>query len=157
MRGRVARLLGVAVALGIVVALAACGGGASSSAPTLSDPSATGREQATRFLALLQSKDTAGLDAFLDPAFQLQRADGTGATKPEYLAKPAQVASFELGPSVSAVQNGPLLTVRWELTVVESIGGQPQREGLAPRLSTFVWSDGDWKLLSHANFNLPAG
>jgi hypothetical protein len=34
--------------------------------------------------------------------------------------------------------------------------GTELSDASAPRLSTFVWSDGDWQLLSHANFNAPA-
>lgn len=158
MRIRAISLTLAAVLVAAAATLTACAGSGTSSpsaAPSLADPTATGREQVTRFLSLLQAGDTAGLDAFLDPAFQLQRSDGSGATKAEYLANPAKVKSFELGPDLVVVQSGLVMTVRWSLVADETINGQQQSTGLAPRLSTFVWSDGGWKLLSHANFNVP--
>lgn len=138
----------------MVLAGAACG--ADDPAPALADPAATGRELATEFLTILQSADLGALDEFLAPGFQLQRADGSGATKAEYLEKPASVQQFELGTNVSAVQQGEVLTVRWTVVITEVINGQPGATGEAPRLSTFLWSDGRWRMISHANFNLPA-
>src|SRR5262249_59963606 len=83
--------------------------------PKLKDPNATGAKLATKFLTLLQDKDLKGLAAFLDPSFQLQRADGTGATKAQYLANPSTVTSFKIGPRLTAVEAGDLLTLRWQL------------------------------------------
>lgn len=137
-----------------VAAMAACG--ADDPAPTLADPSATGRELATEFLTILQAGDIEALDEFLAPGFQLQRADGSGATKDEYLQKPASVQQFEIGADVNGVQQGKVLTVRWTVVITEVINGQPGATGEAPRLSTFLWSDGRWRMTSHANFNLPA-
>jgi hypothetical protein len=107
-------------------------------------------------MTLLQNQDTAGLDSFLAPAFQLQRADGSGAAKADYLTKLPTIKSFTLGPDVEAVQDGDLLTVRWQLETDEVANGQSLGLGEAPRLSTFVWRDGRWQMLSHSNFNLPA-
>ena len=64
---------------------------ADSAIPTLADPNATGRELATEFVTILQSGDRAALDAFLDESFQIQRADGSGGNRVDYLAKPAKV------------------------------------------------------------------
>ena len=126
------------------------------STPKLKDANAKGEQLATKFLTLLQTKDAKGLNAFLDPALQLQRADGTGATKAEYLANPAAVTSFELGDTVTAVQHDDVLSVRWTLKVNLTIDGQPYRTTEAPRLSSFRWNGKTWRLVSHANFNVPA-
>ena len=126
------------------------------SAPKLKDPNATGEKLVTKFLTLLQSGDTKGLAAFLDPAFQLQRADGTGVNRAEYLANPAKVSSFKLGPDLVTVQHRDALTVRWQLEVDVSIDGTQYRTTEAPRLSTFRWDGRQWRLVSHANFNVPA-
>lgn len=126
-----------------------------SDAPALADLDATGRELATEFLTILQDGDVDELREFLADGFQIQRADGSGATKAEYLENPAQIDSFELGDTLTAVQQGDVLTVRWTLRVSEVIDGEAFGTGEAPRLSTFVYVDGRWRLLSHANFNLP--
>ena len=137
-----------------VVALTGCSTVQPSSAPSLADPNTTGRELSTQFLTLLKSGDSAGLEAFLAPAFQIQRADGSGETKSEYLADPASITSFELGPELTAVQDGSLLTVRWQLATNETINGEKLATGMSPRLSTYVWSNGAWRMVSHANFNV---
>lgn len=125
-------------------------------APELADVNTTGRELATEFLTILQGGDTADLGEFLADGFQIQRADGSGATKAEYLENPAEVGEFTLGDTLTAVQQDDVLTVRWTLEVSESIDGSDFSGDEAPRLSTFVYVDGRWRLLSHANFNLPA-
>ena len=129
----------------------------SDAVPVVTDVKETGTELVTKFLNILQSGDRAALDAFLDPAFQLQRADGSGADKAQYLENPATVKSFELGKELSSVLNGDVLSVRWSVIGNVTINGKEIEKGAAPRLSTFVWHDGSWRLLSHANFALPAG
>lgn len=140
-------------AMTITGALAACSD--SKAAPKASDPAVTGRELVTEFLTILQNDDRAALADFLDPAFMLQRADGTGANRAEYLASPAKVSAFTIQPGLQASQDGDVLAVRWAVRVDEVVNGSSVVKGEAPRLSSFHWTDGQWKLLSHANFNLP--
>ena len=148
---------GVVLAIAVLALTASLGAPASAaSAPKLKNPDATGEKLATRFLTLLQNNDGKGLAAFLDPSFQLQRADGTGATKSEYLANPATVTSFKLGPELTAVQAGDLLTLRWQLEANVQIDGTQYRTTEAPRLSVFRWDGRRWRMVSHANFNVPA-
>jgi len=144
----------VLAALALTVFLAAPASAAS--APRLKDPDATGEKLATKFLTLIQNKDTKGLTAFLDPSFQLQRADGTGATKSEYLANPATLTTWKIGPQLTAVQAGDVLTVRWQLEANVQIDGAQYRTTEAPRLSVFRWDGREWRIVSHANFNVPA-
>lgn len=144
------------VALG-PLALSSCAQDESSDAvPVVTDVQATGRELATQFLTILQSGDKTALQAFLDDAFQLQRADGSGADKAQYLENPATVKSFTLGKELTAAINGDVMTVRWSVVGNVVINGKEIGKGEAPRLSTFVWHNGSWHLLSHANFALPA-
>jgi len=150
---RVASVLAIA-ALAFTVFLAAPA--AAASAPRLKDVDATGEKLATKFLTLLQDKDLKGLAVFLDPSFQLQRADGSGATKSEYLANPSTVTSFEIGPELTAVQAGDLLTLRWQLEANTQINGTQYQTTEAPRLSVFRWDGRQWRMVSHANFNVPA-
>jgi hypothetical protein len=144
----------VLAALALTVFLAAPASAAA--APRLKDPDATGEKLATKFLTLLQTKDQKGLAAFLDPSFQLQRADGTGATRSEYLANPSTVNSFKIGPELTAVQAGDLLTLRWQLEANTQINGTQFSTTEAPRLSVFRWDGRQWRIVSHANFNVPA-
>jgi hypothetical protein len=122
-------------------------------APVLSDPDATGRELTSEYMSILQDGDAGALEEFLGDVFVVQRADGSTATRDEYLATPIEVSSFELGPDVLGEQDGDVLVVRWAVRATEAsdVGAMSDQE--APRLSTFVWRDGDWKLVAHANFN----
>jgi len=143
-------------AAGLALGLVSCGSDTASDAvPTLADPSATGRELAERFITILKNKDSDALADFLAAGFQIQRADGSGATREEYLATDINISSFELGETVTAVQDGATLTVRWSLMIDETINGEVTGKAQAPRLSAFVWDNNDWRLLSHANFNPP--
>lgn len=126
-----------------------------SGVPTLADPNATGRELAERFITILKNKDQAALAEFLAAGFQIQRADGSGADRAQYLEADIKISSFELGKDVSAVQDGATLTVRWSLMIDETINGKVTGKAQAPRLSTFIWENNGWRLLSHANFNPP--
>jgi hypothetical protein len=143
-----------AVVLGL--GAASCGDD-EDSAPTLDDPSATGTELVDEHFTHLVDGDEQGLDGLLSDAFTVQRADGSTATKDEYLAELPELKDFEIG-DLSARQDGPALVVGYDQTVeAEQIGGTRFQGGSAPRLSTFVWQDGDWYLTSHANFNVPTG
>lgn len=126
-----------------------------SGVPTLADPNATGRELAEQFITILKNKDQSALTDFLAPGFQIQRADGSGADRAQYLDTDINISNFELGSDVTAVQDGATLTVRWSLMIDETINGEVTGKAQAPRLSTFVWENNGWRLLSHANFNPP--
>ncbi len=151
------RLVGALVALVCAVGLSGCSSDKPSDAvPVVTDVNATGRELVTKFLTILQAGDKAALDGFLDDSFQIQRADGSAANKSKYLQNPSQVKSFALGKELTASMNGGVLIVRWSLVVDETINGKEIAKGEAPRLSSFLWHDGAWRLASHANFALPA-
>jgi hypothetical protein len=151
----------LAFALLVAVGLGACSddsssGSSTTTVPTLLDPSATGRELATEFMTILQREDRADLEAFLAEGFVIQRADGSTATRDEYLAAPITVSSFDLGPDVLGVQDGDVLVVRWSVKAAETTAAGALGAEIAPRLSTFVWRDDEWRMVSHANFNPPA-
>ena len=153
---RTVRYLVASLAVAGGVLLTSCSTDRPSDAlPVVTDVNATGRELAQRFITILKDKDQAALADFLAGAFQIQRADGTGANRAEYLEADIKISSFELGPEVYAVQEANTLTVRWSLQIDEVINGKTTGKKLAPRLSTFLWENGAWRLLSHANFNPP--
>lgn len=120
-----------------------------------SDPQKTGRALVERFFDLL-SKDSPseGLDAFLSPAFQICRADGSFANKQEYLANPAKVERFTIADDgFRAYRDGPALTVRFAIDVEEQIDGGEVAAMQAMRSGTFLQEGGRWRLLSWCNFN----
>lgn len=123
--------------------------------PRLADPEATGRRLAQRFFDLLASEDNrADLDAFLSPAFQICRADGTFANKQEYLANPARVGTFRIArDGFRAYQDGPVLTVRFLIDIDETIDGGRIQALRAVRTGTFLFEGGRWRLVSWCNFN----
>jgi hypothetical protein len=121
--------------------------------PKVADVDATARELVVEWMTILQKGDKAALETFLSPAFRLVRADGTAFGKAAYVANPAKVDTYELSSAFEAAQDGPTITVHWAVEVSESFDGKPAGTAEAPRLSTFVWNDGRWRMLSHANFN----
>jgi hypothetical protein len=140
-----------------VLALAAAPGAsgtraAGRPAPHLANPAATGKQLVNRFFTLLLRKDRAGLERFLSPAFQVQRADGSGAGKKEYLANLPTVNQFHI-TGLRATQDGATLVVRYLAQVEGVVNGKPYTPGPAPRLSVFAWNGKRWRLAAHANFN----
>jgi len=146
----------IVITTALACAVLAAGPAAAKAAPTAKDADATGRVLVTKFMTILQSGDRAALAKFLDPAFQLQRADGTGANRAQYLANPAKVGQFVLGDTVTGVQHGDVLTVRWTLRADVNVSGTQYSANEAPRLSVFRWTGNAWRMISHANFNVPA-
>jgi hypothetical protein len=117
-----------------------------------SDAVETGKELATKFFTLIQKKDAAGLDKMLSPAFQLERADGTGSGKADYLKNLPTLNSFELS-DFSASRVGSVLVVRYLATATGIVNGKPYTPGPAPRLSVFARNGKRWQIVAHANFN----
>jgi hypothetical protein len=153
----VVRRVGVIVLVATALALAATAAGATATrAPSGSSTEAQAEKQATRFITLLQKNDLTGLKAFLSPAFQLQRADGTFVNKAEYLQKPSTVGpTFHLD-NVRATRAGDVIVARFDLEVDAVINGQQQSTAPAPRLAVFVKGPKGWQLAAYANFNTPA-
>lgn len=115
-------------------------------------PNPTNRKLAAEFLRLLQAKDTAGLKAFLSPAFLLQRSDGTFLNKDQYLANPSVVDSFKIS-EVHGTRTGDVRVVRYTAQTDQTIDGQQITGEPVPRLSTFIRHAKTWQLISHANFS----
>jgi hypothetical protein len=121
-------------------------------APRLTHPVAVARPLAVRFFKLVQGKRVAALKRFLSPAFQIERADGTGSGKGPFLKSLPTIYKFKLS-SFTATQAGSVLVVRYLATVTGLVGGKRYTPGPAPRLSVFSWDGSAWRLISHANFN----
>ena len=116
-----------------------------------------GTQLVTRFWTLLKAKDQDGLRAFLSPAFQLQRADGTGANRNQYIptiGKTVIIDDFELS-EIKATRSGDVLVVRFVAVTKQIINGTLYSKAPAPRITTFIFNGRQWKLTSNANFNAP--
>jgi ketosteroid isomerase-like protein len=159
-----------AIALSAVVvaslALAACGddsgGGSSDSSGTTRGTGASSNDVAaardisdealiSEFFDLLVAQDVEGLDEYLSPAFQLQRADGTHLDKEGYLEAPAQIEGYDL-VDIEGTRDGDVRVIRSSFIAEGELDGEAIVEEPAPRLSTFVWNGERWQLAAHANF-----
>lgn len=167
------KLMGPALVAAALLAVAGCGSESSTpqatpttgaSGPTASESASVqpataddelGGELADQFFSVLQRGDTEELDALLDPAFQVTRADGSTADKAQYLQQPASVETYQID-NARATRDGDVLVVRYEVTTEEVIDRQSYTSDPAPRLSVFVEEGGSWKLIAHANFNVPS-
>jgi len=143
-------LLGTILLLGGSAALAQ--GTDDAAVPVVSDPDATGTELVTEYVRLIQDGDSTDLAAFLDPGFQIVRANGDHYGRDTYLAEGLPVIESFTIADVDATQAGPTLIVFWTIDSVQVVDGAQQPSGPLPRLTTFAWIDGDWKLVAHANF-----
>ena len=126
-------------------------------APTrLANPDTTATQLLNRFLGALAADDQAKLGALLSPAWMIQRANGTWATRSQYLAAMPDVRQYQI-TGVMAQYAAPTLVVRSQTATQEpNAAGELVASRLAPRLSTFTWMDGRWRMTSHANFNPPS-
>lgn len=167
------KMIGVAWVTAALLAVAGCGSdtadseattAAATSTPAASEPASPravtvddqlGEELADEFFSILQRGDTEELDAFLDPAFQIARADGSTADKAQYLQQPASVQAYQID-NVVATRDGAVLVVRYDVTTEEVIDRQAYASDPAPRLSVFVDEGGSWQMIAHANLNVPS-
>jgi hypothetical protein len=109
---------------------------------------------ATEYLRLLKKEDTAGLRRFLDPAFLLQRGDGSYLNKSQYLKNPSEVAAFKV-KNIVATHHGDVRVFRFEAKTDQIVNGNKVPGVWIPRLSTFKKTGKVWRLISHANFLPP--
>jgi Domain of unknown function (DUF4440) len=139
--------------LSLMLASGASGGrtvGCRASQPA--NPTVRATQLVNRFFVLLARKDRAGLQGFLSPGFQVQRADGSAAEKQDYLANLATINKFQI-TRLRATRADGTLVVRYLAQIEGSVNGKPYTPGPAPRLSVFVWNGKRWQLAAHANFN----
>lgn len=127
---------------------------------SVSSPATTtlGKRLVTRYWRLLKAADKTGLKAFLSPAFQNQRADGTGATKAEYIpgvGTKVVIKSFALSDFV-VTRTDDILVARFFASSDQVINGQAYSKSKEPRIATFHLENGAWQMTSNANFNSPA-
>ncbi len=99
-----------------------------------------GKRLATRFWTLLTGDSATDLGAFLSPAFQVQRANGTGANRNQYLAqfgKATKVSAFKLF-DYKVTRNGTTLVARYISATTETILGESYAKAPAPPLNVYL-------------------
>jgi hypothetical protein len=146
------RLIGALVA---ALALTGAAAGSASAATPPSSPDMAHRHVsderlASEFLRINQAGDATALARFLAPAFLIQRSDGTYLTKAQYLTRPSKIDAFQLS-DVHGTRTEKVRVIRYTLVATIAIDGKEVPQDPAPRISTFVWRDGAWRLLMHAN------
>ena len=151
---RSALLAAIAIAAALVVGPSLAAGPSANvrPAPNLANPTATATVLSNRFFKLIVNKDVPRLTRFLSPAFQVQRADGSGSGKKEWLAKLADIHEFTL-TDFHGTQAGGTLIARYVATVKGTVNGRPYTPGPAPRLAAYTWNGTRWQIASNANFN----
>ena len=107
------------------------------------------------FFAAISAGDTAALDAVLSEAFQLVRADGSHATKDEYLANPASIDDFSLS-DFDVTRTGDTIVARFTGSVTETIDGQVYDRDPAPRFAVMVRNGDRWQIVAQVNLSTPA-
>ena len=147
---RLAKTIGGALAALLLMTMTAQAAPPPSS-PAMAKRGASDTVLASELLRINQTGDGVALRRLLSPGFLIQRADGTFLTRAEYLQRPSQVESFSLA-DVEGTRSGGVRAVRYTLTATIEIDGRPIGQEPVPRLSTFVWQGGAWRLVAHANF-----
>jgi hypothetical protein len=143
-------LLGALVALALVVPATAQAAPRPSS-PEMADKNAPDQVLANEFLRILKAKDQTALARFLSPQLLLQRPDGSYYTRDQYLLNPARVDDYSL-TNVVGTRTGNVRVIRYTVTAVQFLNGQQVTQDPVPRISTYVYRGGAWRLVAHANF-----
>lgn len=150
-------LLGLAVAAGLAVAPASAAPTPMGdvAAPTRQLPdSVLGEKLVHRFFDKLQTGDARAMAAFLSPAFQIARSDGSTMTRTGYLRDLPDVVAYEVA-GYQVTRSGNDLVVRYVASTTENADGKQQTSNPAPRLSAFAKDakTGTWRMLVQANFS----
>ena len=153
---RTSAAIAAAFAIGLAGATGAAQAATDHPAPTrLANPDATATQLLNRFFGALAADNAVKLGALLSPAWMIQRANGTWATRAQYLAAMPDVRQYQI-VDVMALYAMPTLVVRSRTATQEvNASGATVTSRFAPRFSTFTWQDGRWRMTSHANFNPP--
>ena len=149
-----------ATATALLVPLGATAANAAESARTTTcqlppkgtQANATAERLVTKFFHLIEAKDRSGMSAFLTKGWMAQTSDGTGRDRQLFLDTLPNVQSFSID-KVNARLDGFLLVSRYLSMVQGDINGKPYSSEFAPRLATFSFCSGKWKMVSQGNFD----
>lgn len=113
---------------------------------------AVAEQLVTKFFTLIKNKDQAAMSKFLDPAWLSLTSNGTSRDHKTFVAEMPTINDFAVA-HVTARLHDFLLSTRYMLKANGSIAGHPYSADFAPRLSTFTYCSGAWKMLSQGNFD----
>jgi ketosteroid isomerase-like protein len=122
------------------------------SAPAFADEADDAAAAVKAWLDALASNDAAAVTAVLAPEFQVQRSDGRGFTREDYLAggRTRQVKP-PVARDLIATEADGVLVVRYVMEVEQVADGRTI-VGAAPRLTVFRKVDGRWLVVAHAAY-----
>ena len=122
-------------------------------------PGPQAKELLMTFWNQVKDADTKGLEASLDPSWQVARADGSFMDRAEFLVKVGngqiELDAFKLG-SMKITRHESSLVVRYMAAADYTIKGSRYKGTPAPYLASFIRRGGRWFITSQANFDLPA-
>jgi hypothetical protein len=140
-------LVAFVAALGLV----ACGDDDEDAPELGNDVNAEGERLVQAWVGAAASGDRSRIEQVISPGLLLVRANGGVYDHDSYLENIATINSFTIS-NVRAVQRGNVLSVAYTLVTDQVVDGRQQPTDPAPRLTTFLWEDGRWLVVSHANF-----
>ncbi len=130
---------------------------------SFNNKAATGVELANAFFEMLEVAGSKGAESkafakpYLDSAFLLQRASGKRYLVDTYV--PPLIESFEVGDVRETRPADDVMVVRYSVRTDETAPDTAliMSKEKAPRITVFHWDAADrrWKVVSHANFNIP--
>lgn len=102
--------------------------------------------------AALMTGDSEKVRAFLAPEFQVQRSDGKGYDKEQYLALSIpKIAAMPAFRDLVVTRNGDIVVVRLMLEIEETINGKVA-DRVSPQLMVFRITPNGWQVVAAANF-----
>jgi hypothetical protein len=120
------------------------------------DDSAALEAEAQRTLqtifATLMTGDPEKVRPFLAPEYQVQRSDGKGYDKEQYLALSIpKIAAMPAFRDLAITRNGDIVVVRLMIEIEETINGKVA-DRVSPQLMVFRITPDGWQVVAAANF-----
>lgn len=113
---------------------------------------AEAQEALRSVFAALMTGDPEQVRPYLAPEYQVQRSDGKGYDKEQYLALSIpKIATMPTFRDLAITRNGDIVVVRLMLEIEETIEGKVA-ERVSPQLMVFRIMPGGWQVVAAANF-----
>ncbi len=135
--------------LGLLWLCVSCGGTSAEPGPTDEPVASIGTQLATSYVTMLHDHNVDGLRGLLADAFMMQRPDGTSVDKAGFLADLPVLAQGVL-PVVQASRGSETLVLIWQTPPAVVAAAT---SGDIPRISTYIWDHGAWRLLSQGDYS----
>lgn len=158
-RGVIASAFAITLGFGVQTAgVAAVEPAVATSATSKAKLDTVAKRLVTKMWKLAETNDTAGLEKFINNAFQAQDADQPRWTKQQFIAVLGKevLSDFTLS-NIRATQAGDTIVVTYTATASQSVNGVELSGDPKPRMTVFVQSPKTKKytVMSHSSFNVP--